>query len=88
VTDEQSPLEFPCRFPIKIMGRERPDFQEHVISLISSHVGRIAESDIAIRPSRKGNFTGLTVTISAKSREQLDDVYRSLTSSKRVLFVL
>lgn len=85
---QESPLEFPCRFPIKIMGKERPDFQDHVVGLISSHVGEIADTDIAIRPSSKGNFIGLTVTISAKSREQLDNVYRSLTSSKRILFVL
>ncbi len=86
--EQDNLLEFPCRFPIKIMGKERPGFQEHVLDLISPHVGDIADTDVVIRPSSKGNFMGLTVTISAKSREQLDNIYRSLTSSKRILFVL
>lgn len=88
MNDQDSPLEFPCRFPIKIMGREHPDFQDHVIGLISSHVGEIADADVVTRPSSKGNFMGLTVTISAESRDQLDNIYRSLTSSERILFVL
>jgi putative lipoic acid-binding regulatory protein len=88
VNEQESLLEFPCRFPIKIMGKERADFQEHVVGLISSHVGDIAKTDVTVRLSRKGNFLALTVTISAESREQLDDVYRSLTASERVLFVL
>ena len=88
MADRESPLEFPCRFPIKIMGERQPDFQEHVLSLINLHVTGISDDDIAVRPSSKGNFTGLTVTIYAESREQLDDVYRSLTASERVLFVL
>lgn len=88
MSEQESPLQFPCRFPIKIMGKEHPEFREHVIELISSHVGAITESDIVTRPSSNGNFTGLTVTISAESREQLDNIYLSLTASKRVLFVL
>jgi putative lipoic acid-binding regulatory protein len=88
VHDQDGLLEFPCRFPIKILGKERPDFQNHVVGLISSHVGEVATTDIVVRPSSKGNFLALTVTISADSREQLDNVYRSLTASKRVLFVL
>ena len=86
--EEQSLLEFPCRFPIKIMGKECADFQDYVVGVISSHVGEIPLSDIAAKLSSKGNFLSLTVTISAESREQLDDVYRSLTASDRVLFVL
>ena len=88
MNEYESLLEFPCRFPIKIMGKDGPDFQDHVVSLISSHVGKIATTDIVLRLSSKGNFLALTVTISAKSREQLDNVYRSLTASNRVLFVL
>jgi len=88
VHEEQSLLEFPCRFPIKIMGRECPDFQDYVVDVISSHVGEISTTDIAAKLSSKGNFLSITVTISAQSREQLDNVYRALTASDRVLFVL
>ena len=88
MSEQDSPLEFPCRFPIKIMGKEHPDFQDHVIGLISSHVGEITDADVVTRPSSNGNFIGVTVTISAESRDQLDNIYRSLTSSERILFVL
>ena len=88
MNEQESLLEFPCRFPIKIMGKDLPDFQDHVVGLISSHVGEIVPTDITLRISSKGNFLALTVTISAESREQLDNVYRSLTASKRILFVL
>jgi putative lipoic acid-binding regulatory protein len=88
VNERESPLQFPCRFPIKIMGKKQPGFRNHVIGLISTHVSGIAETDIVTRRSSNGNFMGLTVTVSAESREQLDKIYFSLTSSKRVLFVL
>jgi len=86
--EQPSLLEFPCRFPIKIMGKEHPEFQDHIVSVISSHVGEISESDIVTKLSSKGNFQSLTVTICAQSQEQLDNVYRSLTANERVLFVL
>jgi putative lipoic acid-binding regulatory protein len=85
---KESLLEFPCRFPIKVMGRDEPEFQAHVLQIISAHVDDIAISDIATRPSKKGNFLAVTVTIDAKSQEQLDRIYRNLTSSERILYVL
>ena len=86
--EQESLLEFPCRFPIKIMGKERPDFQDYIVGMISSHVGKISTTDVVAKLSSKGNFLSLTITISAESREQLDNIYRSLTASDRVLFVL
>jgi len=88
VNEQESLLEFPCRFPIKIMGKERPDFQDYIVGMISSHVGGISTTDVVAKLSSKGNFLSLTITISAESREQLDNIYRSLTDSDRVLFVL
>lgn len=88
-TDEQeSLLEFPCRFPIKAMGRDESEFEAHVLQIISSHVDDIAPEDIAVRSSSKGKFLAVTVTIQAKSQEHLDRVYRNLTSSERILYVL
>jgi putative lipoic acid-binding regulatory protein len=88
VDEQESLLKFPCRFPIKIMGKERPDFQDYIVGMISSHVGEVSTTDVVAKLSSKGNFLSLTITISAESREQLDNIYRSLTASDRVLFVL
>ncbi len=70
------------------MGKERPDFQDYIVDMISSHVGEVSTTDVVAKLSSKGNFLSLTITISAESREQLDNIYRSLTASDRVLFVL
>ena len=50
--------------------------------------GKAADEDVSIRPSRKGKFISVTVTFTAESREQLDSIYRTLTASERILFVL
>ena len=70
------------------MGRDRADFEPHVIELISAHVGEIAAKDVVARSSSKGTYLALTVTIQAISRAQLDEVYRSLTASELILFVI
>ncbi|MBT8443668.1 MAG: DUF493 domain-containing protein [Gammaproteobacteria bacterium] len=84
----ESIIEFPCRFPIKVMGRDESEFKAHVLQIVSAHVDDIAPEDIAVRSSRKGKFLAVTVTIEATSQEHLDRVYRNLTSSERILYVL
>jgi putative lipoic acid-binding regulatory protein len=88
VNDPENIFEFPCRFPIKVMGRHQADFETHVLDLISPHAGDIAAEDIVVRSSSKGKYLAVTVTIQASSREQLDDVYRALTDSVRVLYAI
>jgi putative lipoic acid-binding regulatory protein len=86
--DRETPIEFPCRFPIKAMGRDEYEFEAHVLQIISAHVDDIDPDDVAIRSSRKGRFLAVTVTIEARSQEHLDRVYRNLTASDRILYVL
>jgi len=87
-TPEESLLEFPCRFPIKIMGRKGDEFRRVVIELVEKHVGKINDGDISEAPSSKGNFVSITITIMASSREQLDGIYLELTASEHVLVAL
>jgi putative lipoic acid-binding regulatory protein len=84
----ESLLEFPCRFPIKIMGRDKAEFEAHVVELISRHAEPVAAADIAVRTSSKGKFIALTITVAATSREQLDAIYRTLNASEQVLYLL
>lgn len=81
-------FEFPCDFPLKIMGRPTDDFRSLVVGIISRHAGEVDASRIEERPSRDGNYLGLTYTIRATSKAQLDDLYRELTSCEHVLIVL
>jgi len=86
--DRESLIDFPCRFPIKVMGRDKSEFEAHVLQIISGHVDDIAADDISIQPSTKGTFLSITVTIDTHSQEHLDRIYRALTASTRVLYVL
>jgi putative lipoic acid-binding regulatory protein len=85
---DESPLKFPCVFPIKVMGANDGEFENRVLGMISSHVGALSSTSVTTRPSRNGRFLSVTVTIIAESRAQLDDIYRTVTASEHVLFVL
>ncbi len=87
-SEEESVFEFPCRFPVKAMGRDAEGFPAHVMELVSAEVGEISHEDVDIRSSSQGRFLSVTVTFTAENREQLDAVYRNLTGSDRVLMVL
>lgn len=81
-------FQFPCDFPLKVMGRRSDDFRSIVIGIVQKHVGTVEPEKIEERPSKDGNYLSLTCTFQAHSREQLDDLYRELTSCERVLIVL
>lgn len=81
-------LQFPCDFPIKVMGRRTDDFRSLVMGIVQKHAGVIEPANIEERPSKDGSYLSLTCTFSAQSREQLDALYRELTSCERVLIVL
>ncbi|MDH3976867.1 MAG: DUF493 domain-containing protein [Gammaproteobacteria bacterium] len=88
MAEEETLLEFPCRFPIKIMGRDESEFEAHVLQLISPHVEDIKAEDVSIRLSKNGKFLSVTVTVDVQSKEQLDRIYLTLTDSERILYVL
>jgi uncharacterized protein len=81
-------LEFPCDFPLKVMGRRTDDFRSIVLGIVQKHAGPVAPEHIEERPSKDGNYLSLTCTFSAHSREQLDALYRELTSHEKVMVVL
>lgn len=84
----ESLFEFPCDFPIKVMGKAHPDFTETVVSVVRQFDASFDATRVEIRPSSGGNYTGLTVTVRAHSREQLDEIYRALTGHPMVKVVL
>lgn len=88
MTEKESLIEFPCRFPIKVMGRDQSEFEAHVLQIISAHVDDITADDVAVRTSKKGNFLSVTVTVNARDQEHLDRIYRTLTASEQILYVL
>ena len=85
---EESAIEFPCEFPIKMMGRDTPEFRKTAVSIVESHVGKVADDAVRTAQSEKGNFVSVTVTITATSQEQLDAIYMDVTSHDDILMAL
>jgi putative lipoic acid-binding regulatory protein len=81
-------LQFPCRFPIKVMGKQSSGMEEIALALIGEHVADIAADDVQTRPSSNGRFVSVTITVTAESQQQLDAIYQSLTDHEAVLFAL
>jgi len=86
--DRGSAIDFPCSFPIKMMGRDEPGFRAAALGIIEEHTGRVSSDDVRETRSSKGNFVSITVTITAVSQDQLDNIYRALTEHEQVLFAL
>jgi hypothetical protein len=85
---DESLFEFPCDFPLKIMGAARDDFAQAMVTVVRAHAPDFDPASVEIRTSGKGNYLALTCTIRAQSREQLDNLYRDLTSHPYVKIVL
>ena len=85
---EESPLVFPCTFPIKAMGFARDDFDTLVVEIVRRHSPDITEGAVAVRKSSNNKYISVTVTIEALSRDQLDAIYRDLTACEHVLMSL
>ena len=87
-TPDTSLLDFPCDFPIKVMGLAGADFDRLVVALVLKHVTALREGAVQTRASKQGKYASVTITIEATSQAQLDAVYRELSGHARVLMVL
>ena len=85
---EDSLLDFPCQFPIKVMGLAGRNFDLLVVELVRRHAPDLSEGAAKSRLSREGKYVSITVTVNAQSREQLDNIYLELTGHERVLMAL
>ena len=85
---DETLLEFPCEFPIKIMGKETPEFHALARGLVEEYAGPLADSAIQSSLSRNGRFASITATINAQSQQQLDEIYQALTAHEDVLMAL
>ncbi len=85
--NDETLFEFPTAFPIKVMGRESPEFRQLVISLIAEHAAFDAQQDVSVQLSKNGTFASVTIEFEATSREQLDTVYQTLHDHEDILLV-
>ena len=85
---QESLITYPSDFPIKIMGVMQDDFASTMVELVQLHDPDFHAGKMEMRPSSKGTYLSLTVTMRATSREQLDNLYRALSSHPMVKVVL
>lgn len=85
---EDTLLEFPCDFPIKIIGASHAGYAQAVLGIVLRHVPDFDAKSMEMRPSGKGNYVSLTCTVRVNSKPQLDDLYRELTAHPLVKVVL
>ena len=88
IPPEESLIEYPSRFPIKVMGANVEGFVQAVAAVALNFDPGFDASTIETRPSSAGKYLGLTITITATSREQLDELYRTLSTHPMVKVVL
>ncbi len=85
---KDSLIEYPCRFPIKVMGAMVDGFADAVAEVAREFDPDFDAATMELRPSKGGNYLGVTITITATSREQLDGLYLRLTGHPMVKIVL
>jgi uncharacterized protein len=85
---KDSLIQYPSQFPIKVMGAKVDGFVNAITTIARQFDPSFDASTVELRDSREGNYLGITITITATSRQQLDDLYRALTSHPMVKVVL
>jgi len=87
--DQAAPkIEFPCLYPIKIIGKAAENFRGQVIAVVERHTGKITEDLIKVLPSRQNNYLSVTVTIAATGEDLLREIFQDLKQIADVKLVL
>ncbi|MCB1853310.1 MAG: DUF493 family protein [Pseudomonadales bacterium] len=87
---EQEPpkIEFPCDYPVKVLGRSGHDFLEVIVEVFERHDPGFDREGISVRDSSKGTFTAITITITATGPDQLSALHEDLLATGRVQMVI
>lgn len=85
---QESLIEYPCRFPLKIMGAMQDNFAQIIAEIVVRHAPDFDMATMELRPSRNGNYISLTCVINAVSREQLDGLYLEISRHPLVKYML
>lgn len=81
-------IDFPCEFPIKVMGETQDTFSQTIIDLIQTIVPTFNATHVEMRASSGGKYISLTCTVHVTSQAQLDDIYRLISAHPLVKFAL
>ncbi len=88
VQDKESLIDFPCKFPVKVMGAAIPEFHSAVEKMAKHHDPEFDTAHTKQNISKTGKYVSLTLTINAKNKLQLDALYQELTDHELVVWAL
>lgn len=86
--DNPPKIEFPCAYPIKVMGAAAPDFKACILDVLKEENTQFEESSVSVTDSRNGRFQSIRITITAQSKEHLTQLNACLKATGRVQLVL
>ncbi len=86
--EQPSLIEYPCDFPLKILGHSRAGFAQAVLEVVKRHAPDFNDTTLEMKTSKKGKYLSVTCVIRATSREQLDALYQELCDHPMVVMVL
>ncbi|MFQ5519545.1 MAG: YbeD family protein [Mariprofundus sp.] len=85
---EETLLEFPCQFPAKVMGTNSAHFENEMVMITRQYVPDLGEAAVQSKPSRTGKYLSVTITFTATSKAQIDNLYRALNAHPDVKMML
>ena len=81
-------IDFPCTYPIKVMGFATATFTEEVVEVVNKHAPGVCDEHVTVKPSAKGNYVSITIVIEATGEEQLTLMFQELKTNASVKMVL
>ncbi|KTC75230.1 hypothetical protein Lbir_0604 [Legionella birminghamensis] len=88
MNDKPSLIEFPCDFPLKIIGNNTEFFVQEIIEIVLKHYPQTPAHKISSKNSERGNYVAVTATVFIYDQPSLDNLYRELTSHPDIKMVL
>ena len=86
--DDGSLIQYPCDFPVKILGHTQAGFAQAIVEVVKRHAPDFDAATLELRTSKRRNYLSVTCVIRATSREQLDSLYQELCDHPMVVMVL
>lgn len=88
MAEKETLMEFPCNFPIKIIGTHSETFKAAIAEITSRHFVSFNPETIVFNQSANGNYLAMTVTVMAENQEMLDAFYMEVTKHPEIKMVL
>ena len=88
MTNKKTLIEFPCLFPIKIIGNNTPNFENEIINIAQEHDPSLMRNQVRTQLSNEGKYRSLSITVNVQDQQSLDALYQALTKHPEIKMVL